>query len=52
MDPDEVWRIVCESLRDLNQWPESTEVRQHALECLEDLTAWIRKGGFPPTIGQ
>ena len=50
MDPDAVWRTLCETLEDLKKWPDSREVRAHAIDLLEALTHWLRKGGFPPTL--
>jgi hypothetical protein len=49
MDPDATWRMLCETLQDLKQWPDSEECRAHAIELLEALAAWLRRGGFPPT---
>ena len=50
MDPDAVWKMLCESLRDLTKEPDNRDTRHHAVDCLEVLARWLRMGGFPPTI--
>ena len=35
----------------LHQNPNDEEIRANALELLGALTRWLRRGGFPPTIG-
>ena len=52
MDPNALWKILCETLQDLEKWPDSIECRAHAIDCLEDLTRWLRRGGFPPVLQQ
>ena len=50
MDPDATWQCLIETLKDLNKWPESIDTRAHAVDCLEVLATWLRKGGFPPKV--
>jgi hypothetical protein len=50
MDPDAVWKMLCESIEDLTKEPDNRDVRDHVIDCLEILARWLRMGGFPPTI--
>ena len=50
MDPDAVWKMLCESLQDLKNPPDNLETRKHVIDCLDVLARWLRMGGFPPTI--
>jgi hypothetical protein len=50
MDPDAVWNLLCEKLRELNKNPDNTEAREQAGACLMILYRWLRHGGFPPKI--
>lgn len=50
MDPTETLRCLLETLRDLQKWPDSKECRAHAIDCLEVLATWLRRGGFPPKM--
>jgi len=50
MDPDAVWKMLCESLEDLTKYPGNRDMRHHVIDCLEVLARWLRMGGFPPTI--
>jgi hypothetical protein len=44
--------MLCEYLQALHQNPQDEELRANALELLQALTQWIRRGGFPPMINQ
>lgn len=50
MDPDPVWKMLCEKLRDLNRNLDDMEAREKAAACLMILYRWLRMGGFPPKI--
>ena len=50
MDPDALWKMLCESLEDLIKKPDNLDRRNHVIDCLEVLARWLRMGGFPPTI--
>ena len=50
MDPDAVWKMLCESLHDLKKEPDNPETRKHVIDCLEVLARWLCMGGFPPTL--
>ena len=50
MDPDAVWKMLIESLKDLTKEPDNRDRRNHVIDCLEVLARWLRMGGFPPTI--
>jgi hypothetical protein len=52
MDPNATWKCLVETLKDLEKWPDSKECRAHAIDCLEVLATWLRRGGFPPMIHQ
>jgi hypothetical protein len=51
MDPNATWRMLCEYLQALRENPDDEEIRAHVIVLLEALTRWLRRGGFPPTIG-
>jgi|SoiMethySBSTD1v2_1073268.scaffolds.fasta_scaffold11709_11 hypothetical protein len=50
MDPNALWQMLRESLRDLNKWPNNADTRGHVVNCLEVLATWLRRGGFPPNM--
>ena len=50
MDPDATWQALQEALRALAEYPNDAKLRATAIELLEMLTHWLRKGGFPPKI--
>lgn len=50
MDPDAVWKMLCESLQDVKKKSDNPETRKHVIDCLEVLARWLRMGGFPPTL--
>jgi hypothetical protein len=53
MDPNAMWRLLCETLRELHALQgrlDDREVRTTAIALFEALTTWLRRGGFPPTI--
>ena len=50
MDPNAVWKCLCESSNDLQKWPNSADTRAHVVDCLEVLATWLRRGGFAPTL--
>ena len=37
MDPDAVWKMLCESLQDLKKDPDHKATRQHVIDCLDVL---------------
>ncbi len=47
MDPDAVWKMLCESLQDLKKDPDHKAPRQHVIDCLDVLARWLRMDGFP-----
>ena len=49
MDPNTTWQMLCTTLRDLDAHPEDHLVRAQAIELLNALAHWLRRGGFPPT---
>ena len=51
MDPNATWQMLCEYLRALHQDPQDEALRANAVELLQALTRWLRRGGFPPNIG-
>jgi len=52
MDPNATWQVLCEYLLALNQHPDNEEIRANAIELLQALTRWLRRGGFAPMIHQ
>jgi hypothetical protein len=50
MDPNAVWRCLCESLKDLQKWPNNADTRAHVVDCLNVLSRWIYSGGLPPNM--
>jgi hypothetical protein len=50
MDPNATWQMLCDYLRALHQEPNDEELRTNAIELLQALTRWLRRGGFPPRI--
>jgi len=50
MDPDATWKMLCESLRELDKDPDNTDERENAVANLRILADWLSNGGFPPTI--
>ena len=52
MDPNATWQVLCEYLLALNQHPDDEEIRANAIELLQALTRWLRRGGFAPMINQ
>ena len=49
MDPNTTWTMLCTTLRELSGHPEDRALRAQALELLDALALWLRRGGFPPT---
>ena len=49
MDPNATWTLLCAALGELGQHPDDADLREEAIELLEALAAWLRRGGFPPT---
>ena len=50
MDPTALWKMLCESLYDLEQSPHNRDTRAHVIDLLEVLARWLRQGGFPPKL--
>jgi hypothetical protein len=48
VDPNATWQMLCAALQALDRNLHDTEARERAIELLEVLAAWLRKGGFPP----
>jgi hypothetical protein len=41
MDPDALWKMLCESLQDLKKAPDNPDTRRHAIDCLNVLAKWL-----------
>jgi hypothetical protein len=50
VDPNATWKCLIESLKDLQLCPQNGDTRAHAVDCLEVLATWLRRGGFPPKV--
>jgi hypothetical protein len=51
MDPNATWVLILEKFRVLETNPNDRISRVRAARLLETLAEWIRKGGFPPKLG-
>ena len=49
MDPNTTWTMLCTTLREISGHPEDRTLRAEAVELLDALALWLRRGGFPPT---
>jgi hypothetical protein len=49
MDPNTTWTLLCTTLLDLGSHPDDQTARAEAIDLLEALMQWLRRGGFPPT---
>jgi hypothetical protein len=49
MDPDATWRMLCATLSALEEHSDDQDLREQAIELLDALVTWLRRGGFPPT---
>lgn len=51
MDPNKTWRLIQRALIDMwDPYPTTRECgRENAIEALENLADWLKKGGFPPS---
>ena len=47
MDPNAVWKCLCEALKDLEKCPNNGDTRAHVVDCLNVLSTWIYQGVFP-----
>jgi hypothetical protein len=52
MDPNAVWKCLCEALKDLAKYPNNADTSAHVVDCLNVLSRWLYQGGFPPTLGE
>jgi hypothetical protein len=50
MDPTALWKMLCESLHELEQSQDNRDLRVHCVDMLEVLARWLRMGGFPPHL--
>jgi hypothetical protein len=50
MDPDAVWKMLIEALKELQAHPTNEHAREMAIRSLSLLGRWMKKGGFPPTV--
>ena len=50
MDPNAVWKMLVEALKELQAQPTNEHAREMAIRSLYNLGRWMKKGGFPPTI--
>jgi len=50
VDPNVTWQMLCECLQALHRDPQDEELSANAIELLQALTRWLRRGGFPPTL--
>jgi hypothetical protein len=51
MDPNAVWKCLCEALKDLGKCSNNADTRAHVVDCLNVLSRWLYQGGFLPTLG-
>ena len=50
MDPDAVWKMLIEALKELRAHPTNEHAREMAIRSLSNLGRWMKKGGCPPTV--
>ena len=50
VDPNAVWKMLCESLQELQQNLDDKDARARAVDLLEIMARWLRMGGFPPKL--
>ena len=50
MDPNAVWKMLIEALKELQAHPTNEHAREMATRSFYNLGRWMKKGGFPPTI--
>ena len=50
MDPTALWKMLCESLQELEKDRDNRDTRAHVIDLLEVLARWLRLGGFPPKL--
>ena len=50
MDPTATWILLNDTLQALEKHPADASIRESAVELLEALADWLRRGGFPPTV--
>ena len=50
MDPDTLWLMILEAIKDIHKDGGNPHTRLHAKDCLEQLGMWLYRGGFPPTL--
>jgi len=49
MDPDAVWKMLIEALKELQAHPTNEHAREMAIRSFSLLGRWMKKGGGPPT---
>jgi hypothetical protein len=50
MDPTAAWLELVQELSQLGLEPSDERLRFSVVQRLEDLAAWIERGGFPPLV--
>ena len=50
MDPQAVWTMLIEALKELQAHPKNEHAREMAIRSLANLGRWLKRGGFPPTV--
>ena len=50
MDPQAVWTMLIEALKELKAYPKNEHAREMAIRSLANLGRWLKRGGFPPTV--
>lgn len=50
VDPNATWKMLCESLQELNQNLNDKNARARAVDLLDIMARWLRMGGFPPKL--
>lgn len=51
MDPNKALEDILSGLRSMDAGPDADlSDREDVCDQLEDLAAWLRNGGFPPTM--
>jgi hypothetical protein len=50
VDPDAVWNMLIEALKEVQAHPKNEHAREMAIRSLSLLGRWMKKGGLPPTV--
>ena len=50
MDPQTTWERLCDALYELDVNRNDADARARAIDLLDSLARWLRRGGAPPKL--